>query len=76
VSQAIETLKSLSPALLIVLGAILFFFSEAVKWVAKAAGAIMIVYGVVTLLGVVLPAPVENIENVVDNLLSGLACLG
>ncbi len=51
IRQAVDALKTASPVILIVGGAALFFFSGAVKWVAKWIGVGLIVYGLLTLLG-------------------------
>ncbi len=51
IRQAVDALKTASPALLIVAGAALFFFSGAMKWVAKWVGVGLLVYGLLTLLG-------------------------
>lgn len=51
IRQAVDALKTASPVILIVAGAALFFFSGAVKWVAKWVGVGLIVYGLLTLLG-------------------------
>lgn len=51
IRQITEALKAASPALLIVIGVILFFFSGALKWVAKWIGAGLVIYGLLILLG-------------------------
>jgi hypothetical protein len=51
IRQIIDALKTASPALLIVVGAILFFFSGGVKWVVKWIGAGLVIYGLLMLLG-------------------------
>jgi hypothetical protein len=51
IRQIIDALKTASPALLIVIGAILFFFSGALKWVTKWIGAGLAIYGLLMLLG-------------------------
>jgi hypothetical protein len=51
ITQLVDALKTASPALLIVIGAILFFFSGALKWVVKWIGAGLVVYGLLMLLG-------------------------
>jgi len=51
ISQAVEALKTASPAILIVLGAVLFLFSGTVKWLVKWMGAGMVIYGLLMLLG-------------------------
>lgn len=49
--QALEALKNASPVLLIIIGAVLFIFSGAMKWLAKWIGIGLFIYGVLTLLG-------------------------
>jgi len=51
IRQITEALKTASPALLIVIGAILFFFSGALKWLGKWIGAGLAIYGLLMLLG-------------------------
>ena len=51
IRQAVDALKTASPAILIVIGAALFFFSGAMKWLAKWVGAGLLIYGLLTLLG-------------------------
>ncbi|HID60385.1 MAG TPA: hypothetical protein EYP46_00820 [Hadesarchaea archaeon] len=51
VTQISDALRAASPAILIILGALLFFFAGAVKWLVKVAGAGMVIYGLLTLLG-------------------------
>ena len=51
IRQVAEALRTASPALLIVVGAALFFLSGALKWVIKWIGAGLVIYGLVTLLG-------------------------
>jgi len=51
VRQIIDALKTANPVLLIVIGAILFFFSGALKWATKWIGAGLVVYGLLMLLG-------------------------
>ncbi|MDI6642575.1 MAG: hypothetical protein QMD95_00745 [Candidatus Hodarchaeaceae archaeon] len=51
VKQAAEALRNASPAMLIIVGAVLFLFSGALKWLVKWIGAGMVIYGLLTLLG-------------------------
>jgi len=51
VRQVAEALRTASPALLIVVGAALFFLSGALRWVIKWIGAGLVIYGSLTLLG-------------------------
>ena len=51
IRQVAEALRTASPALLIVVGAALFFLSGALKWVIKWIGAGLVIYGLLTLLG-------------------------
>ncbi|MDI6884340.1 MAG: hypothetical protein QMD00_04340 [Hadesarchaea archaeon] len=51
IKQASEALKTASPAVLIIVGAVLFLFSGALKWLVKWIGAGMVIYGLLTLLG-------------------------
>lgn len=51
ISQVFKALQSASPAILIVVGAVLFLFSGALKWLVKWIGAGMVIYGLLTLLG-------------------------
>jgi len=51
IRQITEALKTASPALLIVIGVVLFFFSGALKWLAKWIGAGLVIYGLLILLG-------------------------
>lgn len=51
IRQAAEALQTASPAILIILGALLFLFSGTVKWLVKVIGAGMVIYGLLTLLG-------------------------
>lgn len=51
IRQAAEALKTASPALLIVVGAALFFFSGALKWLGKWVGVGLLIYGILTLFG-------------------------
>ncbi len=51
VTQVARALKDASPALLIVIGAVLFLFSGTLKWLTKWIGAALVIYGLLTLLG-------------------------
>ncbi|HDI12561.1 MAG: hypothetical protein DRN83_01005 [Hadesarchaea archaeon] len=51
VTNISEALKNASPVVLIVLGALLFFFAGAVKWLVKVAGVGMVIYGLLIILG-------------------------
>ena len=51
ITQAANALKEASPAILIILGALLFLFSGAVKWLVRVIGAVMVIYGLLILLG-------------------------
>jgi len=73
-SQILEFMRSLSPAMMIVLGAVLFLFSGAIKWLARVGGAFMILWGIATLLGDSSSPPIVNIENKAENMIGGIAC--
>jgi hypothetical protein len=51
IRQLVEALTRASPALLVAVGAALFFFSGALKWLAKWIGAGLVIYGLLLLLG-------------------------
>ena len=51
IRQVADALRTASPALLIVVGAALFFLSGALKWVIKWIGAGLVIYGLLLLLG-------------------------
>jgi len=50
ITRASTYLRDAVPVVLIVIGAILFLFAGAIKWLAKVIGAALIVYGLLTVL--------------------------
>lgn len=50
IRQVSEALRNASPVILIVVGAILFLFAGAVKWLTKIIGAGLFIYGLLTAL--------------------------
>jgi hypothetical protein len=55
VGEVIAFLKNLSPVVLIILGILLYFFSGAMKGLAKVVGAVMVIWGIITLFGFAIP---------------------
>jgi len=51
VKQILTFLRNASPVVLIVVGAVLFLFAGAVKWLARLIGAGLFIYGVLIALG-------------------------
>lgn len=51
ITKLADALKAASPAVLVIVGAVLFLFSGALKWLTKWIGAGLVIYGLLILLG-------------------------
>lgn len=51
IGEILNLLHQAEPAILIILGVVLFLFAGTVKWLVKWVGAGMVVYGLLVLLG-------------------------